>query len=79
MIEKSKNKPNMFDKAFLVSFALQLGFSLAIPLVIFIGGGIWLDKKFHLSPTLTIGGAVLGFIVSNYILYKNIKPYLGKK
>jgi Putative F0F1-ATPase subunit Ca2+/Mg2+ transporter len=69
-------KPNPY---FLLSFASNLGFSMAIPLIIFIGGGIWLDNKFDISPLLTLIGAFLGIVSSGYSVYKSLKPYLNKE
>ncbi|MDP3963282.1 MAG: AtpZ/AtpI family protein [bacterium] len=42
-----------------VGVALQLGFSIAMPLVLFIGVGIWIDKKFDVLPLFTIIGVLL--------------------
>ncbi len=63
---------------FLLSFATQLGFSLATPLVICIGLGLLADSQFGSKPVGTIIGAIFGFITSQYMLYKSIKPYLKK-
>ncbi|MDO8557811.1 MAG: AtpZ/AtpI family protein [bacterium] len=53
--------------------ALQLGFSIALPLVFFIGVGIWLDKRFSLMPLFTISGVILAFAVSILQIYQVIK------
>jgi len=67
-----------FNSLFLLSFATQLGFSLAAPLVICIGLGLLADNKLGSQPTGIIIGAVLGFISSLYMLWQSIKPYIKK-
>ena len=40
----------------------------AISMAVMAGGGYWLDRKFDLSPVLTICGATLGFVVAGVSL-----------
>lgn len=61
-----------------LSLVLQLGFSMALPLVVGIGGGVWLDQKFNTSPRLTLLGIVLGLIVSGYSFYYEVLPLITK-
>ena len=42
---------------FLSTFGLEMGISVGVGVY----GGIWLDRKFHTSPYLTIFGIVVGF------------------
>lgn len=53
--------------------AMQLGFSIALPLVFFIGVGIWLDKRYGLMPLFTITGVLLSLVVSVLEIYQVIK------
>ncbi|NMC87441.1 MAG: AtpZ/AtpI family protein [Candidatus Moranbacteria bacterium] len=55
-----------------VGFAWELGYSIAIPLVIFTLGGRLLDKKFGTSPWLLLIGLFLSIIVTFYIVYKKL-------
>jgi len=71
-------KDKKFDSLFLLSFATQLGFSLAMPLVVCIGLGILVDNKLGVKPVGITTGIILGFITSFYMLYKSIKPYIKK-
>lgn len=56
-----------------VSLALQLGFSIAVPLLVLIGGGIWLDRRFGTMPLLTITGVIISMAVSVIEIYQIIK------
>jgi F0F1-type ATP synthase assembly protein I len=51
---------------------LHLGWTTSIALLVFVLGGIYLDKKFSLTPLLTIIGAVLGMVTSGYLLIASI-------
>jgi len=59
-----------------LSLVLQLGFSMALPLVVGVGGGVWLDQKFNTSPRLTLLGTVLGLIISGYSFYYEVLPLI---
>jgi len=71
-------KDKKFNSLFLLSFATQLGFSLAIPLLVCIGLGIFVDNKLASKPNGIILGIILGFSASLYMLWKSIKPYIKK-
>lgn len=71
-----KDKQKLY---YLISLGFQLGFSLAIPLVVCIAGGVYLDKKFLTSPLFTLIGIILGLISSGYMLYKDLQPLFNNK
>ncbi len=57
-----------------LSLAWQLGYSIAIPLVVLALGGRLLDKKFGTSPWLLLSGVILSLFVSTFLVYgKTIK------
>lgn len=56
-----------------LNFAMQLGFSLAGPLLIFIGGGIFLDSKLHTAPVFILIGVALGLAGSAFALYDLVR------
>lgn len=62
----------MRDNSLAQSLALvgQLGFTIACPMVAFIGGGAWLDNKFATSPWLLFLGILLGVLAAAGALYK---------
>ena len=50
--------------------ATQLGFAIACPMVIFIGGGAWLDNQLGWSPWLLLVGIVLGLTTAGGLFYQ---------
>lgn len=48
----------------------QLGFSIACPMVIFIGGGAWLDSKLGWTPWLLLLGMILGIGTAGAAFYQ---------
>lgn len=59
--------------ASLVGFAMDLGFSVSVPIA---GGallGVYLDKRFGTSPKLTLSLLFLGLYIGIYSVYKTIK------
>jgi len=55
-----------------VGFAWELGYSIAIPLVLFTLGGRLLDKKLETSPWLLLSGLFISIIVTFYIVYRKL-------
>jgi len=52
---------------------LNLGWIFAITMMLCVGGGLWLDRRFGTSPALLLAGAFLGFAASGYALYKAVR------
>ncbi len=61
-----------------LALVAQLGFSIAVPMVVFIGGGAWLDGQFHTAPWLLFLGVFLGLISAGAALYQLAKIPSGK-
>lgn len=72
-------KRNTLKRWYVFSLVFQLGFSLAVPLVVGIGGGVWLDRQFATAPRLTLLGIIFGIVVSGYSFYFEILPLLQDK
>jgi len=47
-----------------------LGFEIALPVVLFMFAGRWLDGRLGTAPWLLLGGALLGMVVGFYTLFK---------
>jgi F0F1-type ATP synthase assembly protein I len=60
------------------SLVFQLGISLTVPLVVGIGGGVWLDRQFATSPRFTLLGVIVGLTLSGYSFYCDLLPLLQK-
>lgn len=60
-------------------FALRIigdfGASIAVPVVLFVLAGQWLDAKYHKSPWFTIAGFTLAAVSSAKIIYAKAKKY----
>lgn len=54
-----------------------LGFELAVPLLVGVFGGQWLDRRFGTTPWLLLVGAMLGAAAGMLSLYRRIKPPKG--
>lgn len=52
---------------------LNLGWLIMLNMLLFAGGGLWLDRRFKSSPWLMLVGVVLGFTGSGYTLYRAVK------
>ena len=69
LIMKNNNKQDSWSA---LSFAWELGYSIAIPLVVFTMGGRLLDKKLGTSPWLLLIGLFISIIVTFYIVYQKL-------
>ncbi len=52
------------------ALALQFGTTIAFSLVIFLWGGIWLDRRLGTSPLFLLIGLLLAFMAIGYSLYE---------
>lgn len=53
----------------------DFGAAIAVPVVVFVIIGQWLDEKYDSGYKFTIGAFVLAALVSGKILYKKAKAY----
>lgn len=56
-----------------LSLAWELGYTIAIPIVILGFGGAWLDKKIGSSPAFLLTGIILSLIISGIAVYRKVK------
>ncbi|TSC55416.1 MAG: Uncharacterized protein Greene041679_616 [Parcubacteria group bacterium Greene0416_79] len=56
--------------------AWELGYTIAIPIVLFALLGRWADRMFGTSPWLLLLGVVLSVFISTAIVYRKIKRIL---
>jgi hypothetical protein len=71
---------NKKDRSSTTALALvaQLGFSIALPMVVFIGGGAWLDGQLRSAPWFLFAGIFLGLLSSGAALYQLAKVPIGR-
>ena len=53
-----------------LKMATELGFTIAIPLVLFAVGGRWIDRRYDTSPWGLLGGVVLSIILTSILLVR---------
>ncbi len=74
--DKKEIAPKTLSKADLVSFATDIGFSIAIPLAVFVYIGHMLDSRFGSRPLFMLAGLLLSLFSTTIIMYKKIKKML---
>jgi len=72
--EEKKPKPDESWSA--VSLAWELGYSIAIPLVVFALLGRFLDKKLGTSPWLLLAGILLSIAVTSWLVWQKTKKII---
>lgn len=60
------------------SLAWELGYSIAIPLIVLAIGGRFLDKKLGTSPWLLLIGILISIFISSYMVYKKTTEIMNK-
>jgi len=75
--EKSKIEHQKEEKMWSAySLAMNLGFMIVIPIVIFGAGGVVLDKKLDCFPIFTLIGFVLAMVSSLLTVYIKTKDII---
>lgn len=57
----------------------ELGFLIALPLIICLLIGVFLDKKLNSFPFCLIASVLLGIVITILDIYKLVIPFLEKK
>jgi ATP synthase protein I len=70
----SADKNNIFRP---LALAWELGYTIAIPLVVLALVGRLLDKTFGTSPILLLAGVFLSIFVSSFLVYRKTKKILS--
>lgn len=73
MSQKQKITPKEFSA---IRLSLQFGYTIVIPLVIFLLIGIFLDNHFKTSPLFIFIGVILSIVISSFGIYKAVLPFL---
>ena len=75
--EEQKKENSKFFYA--ISLGLELGFMIAIPLILFVLGGLYVDRIFNTTPLFLILGLLLNVIFTIFEVKKIILPFLEKR
>ncbi|MDP1884490.1 MAG: AtpZ/AtpI family protein [Candidatus Moranbacteria bacterium] len=62
-----------------LSLAWELGYSIAVPLVVLALAGRFLDKKLDTSPFLLLAGILVSIFISSYMVYKKTTDIMDRK
>ncbi|HEU4913871.1 MAG TPA: AtpZ/AtpI family protein [Candidatus Saccharimonadales bacterium] len=52
---------------------LDTAWRIAVPVVLFAGAGIFIDRKADSAPWFTLLGTVLGFVAAGYLLKQQLQ------
>ena len=52
---------------------LNMGWLIMLYMLVFTGGGLWLDRRLRTAPWLLLLGVFLGFFGSAYTLFRAVK------
>ena len=61
-----------------LGLAWELGYTIAIPLVILTLAGRWADQVFHTGPWLLLTGISLSIMASSLLLVRKFKQIIGR-
>jgi len=71
--KQEKTDKKLFTFATLAGMVGELGFIIAVPLLVAIIAGIWIDKKFSTTPLFMIVGIILAITTSTIAIGRKIK------
>ena len=74
--QQQKNTNSWGNVLFLGS---GIGFMLAVPLVVSIIVGVWVDKRLETFPIAIIISVIVGFLLTTIQFYKIVIPFLEKR
>ena len=60
----------------MISIAFQLGFIIALPVVVFGFFGKWLDQKTGTYPLLTLVGIITAISFTSIWIYRKFRDYM---
>ena len=78
MKKENNKKEEKFQMAYAVSLITQIGVTVSIITVSFIGLGYYADRYFDTLPIFVLIGAVLSFVLSMFAVYRLVLPVMGK-
>jgi len=59
-----------------IFFVFELGYTIAIPAVVFTVLGHFADKAFETAPIFTLIGVLGSIPIAAYAVYRKLKPFL---
>jgi ATP synthase protein I len=74
---EKKQKPDSSWSS--LGLAWELGYTIAVPLVLFALIGRFLDKKLGTSPFLLLAGILISIGVTSWLVYKKTREIIEKE
>lgn len=78
MKKENDQKEEKFQIAYAVSLITQIGVTVSVITVSFIGLGYYADRYFDTLPIFVLIGAVLSFVLSMFAVYRLVLPMMDK-
>ncbi|MFA5926367.1 MAG: AtpZ/AtpI family protein [Parcubacteria group bacterium] len=75
MADEKKDDQESWSAA---SLAWELGYLIAIPLVVLALLGRFIDRKYHTEPWFFLLGIILAILITSYTVYKKSKDIIDK-
>jgi F0F1-type ATP synthase assembly protein I len=63
----------------IITLGSELGFLIALPIVICIFLGLWIDKKLNTFPLVLLASILVGIVLTIVNVYKIVIPFLEKR
>ena len=60
-----------------VVIAVKISGSIAVPIVLALYIGKYLDNKYNTEPYIFLGSTLIAFLISIFSIWKNIKSYIN--
>ncbi|MCD6177746.1 AtpZ/AtpI family protein [bacterium] len=74
-----KRDKERFKLFYVLSISLQLGFLIAIPIIVFLLVGIFLDEKLNTFPLFLIGSVIFSLVFVVFEIRYYFSPFLERK
>ena len=74
----NKNKNEKFKISYALSLVTQIGVTVSVITLAFLGLGYYTDKYFNTSPIFILISAILAFIFSMFAIYRLVLPVIDK-
>ena len=71
-------KEEKFEIVYAISLITQIGITVSVITILFIGLGYWADGYFGTLPIFVIIGAILSFLFSMFSVYRLVLPVVNK-
>lgn len=80
MVSKKHKADSDSPKAFFhpLAFAWELGYTIAVPIVVLALGGKFLDRYFGTGPILLLVGIFISILLTSFLVYRKAKRFLSR-